>query len=103
MFGRWESEESVDKFFGFNSSIGIQCVRTLNLDVSPHGDIGFNSSIGIQCVRTMFNFRKARSSIKFQFLNRNSVCSDVARQVASSFRDYAVSIPQSEFSVFGPA
>ena len=38
--------------------------------------LGFNSSIGIQCVRTRKEAWSCGGAIEFQFLNRNSVCSD---------------------------
>ena len=88
---------------GFNSSIGIQCVRTKVRNL-VHYLVHFVSIP--QSEFSVFGRDKKEAVCigqhRFQFLNRNSVCSDAYR-TATKASYQAVSIPQSEFSVFGHA
>ena len=87
----------------FNSSIGIQCVRTsaltsVNALVIPC----FNSSIGIQCVRTFLLSQADTACLGSGFNSSIGIqCVRTPVFIVCHHTMSIVSIPQSEFSVFG--
>ena len=63
--------------------------------------LGFNSPLGILFVRTPAQTSRRVETEAFQFPARNSVCSDAVGGLGIGF-GIQVSIPRSEFCLFGP-
>jgi len=88
--------------FCFNSPLGILVVRTFAAVASAgHRWDSFNSPLGILVVRTIQSGSYSNSLEMFQFPARNSGCSDPTRACGRRWI-WAVSIPRSEFWLFGP-